>query len=232
MNKLVFYSSKNAHGRMDATGAFIPEAKKFAKFHCIPKEMVIGIDCTRTNPPSRRRAQVLNALRDVEQLEIIAFFCHGWPNGIQFGFKRQHMKQLVGHFPAKSYLKVAMYACLNAENDLRDKDHKNVGPGTDGGFADMMRDEMVRFGMTEGWVDAHKTAGHTTWNPYVVRFPCEDVRDAEWGAEGGGWIVEPGSTYWKKWIRALRKNSGNMRYRFIVEDELTIKKLLSVDPVI
>jgi hypothetical protein len=222
MSKLVFYSNKNSHGRRDATGAFIPEAKKFAKFHGIPDENVIGIDGTKSNPAARRRAQVLNALRDVEQLELLAFFAHGWPNGIQFGFQRKHIQLLVGHFPAKPYLKVVLYACLNAENDKRDRDHRNVGPGTDGGFADLMRDEMVRFGMTEGRVDAHKTAGHTSWNPYVVRFPCEDVQDEEFGAEGGGWIVEPGSTYWKKWVKALRVNVNDIRYNFPMMDEADI----------
>ncbi len=231
MSKLVFYSSKNVKGRKDSTGAFTPEAKKFAKFHGVSDEDLIGIDCTKTNRPGNRRAMVIQELRQRESLELLAFFGHGWPSGIQFGFNKKHINLLVGHLQATNDLKIGLYACLAAENQVRDTDHKNVGPGTDGGFADMLRDEMVRFGITRGWVDAHKTAGHTSWNPYVVRFLCEDVDDPEYGAEGGGWIVEPRSKYWKTWVQALRRNAGGIRYGFMVEDELSIKKMLSGENV-
>lgn len=227
MSKLVFYSSKNSRGKKDATGAFIPEAMKFAEFHGISKENVIGIDCTKTNSPGKRRAIVIDALRQRDNLELIAFFGHGWPSGIQFGFNKKHISMFVGHIFANPALKICLYACLAAENSVRDRDHRNVGPGTDGGFADTLRDEMARSGIKNGWVDAHKTAGHTSWNPYVVRFLCDDVDDPEFGAEGGGWVVEPRSRYWNKWIQALRSNEGNIRYRFTVEDELDIKKMLS-----
>lgn len=227
MNKLVFYSSRNVHGRPDATGAFIPEAKKFAKFHGVPAENLIGIDCTKRNKPGNRRAMVIKELRQRQDVELLAFFGHGWPSGIQFGFKKSHISLLVEHVMAADSLKIGLYACLAAENQVRDRDHVNVGPGTDGGFADMLRDKMVQNGIAVGWVDAHKTAGHTSWNPYVVRFLCEDVDDPEFGAKGGGWLVEPRSAYWKKWVRALRRNIGDIRYRFMVEDELTIKKMLA-----
>lgn len=226
MNGLVFYSAVNSKGRVDATGAFIPEAKKFAESHSIPSDRLIGIDGTSRNPAALRRAQVLNALRNYEDLDFIAFFCHGWPNGIQFGFQRKHIELLVRHFQALPTLRVCLYACLAAENDVRDNELKRLGPATDGGFADLMRDEMVRCGFTMGWVDGHKTAGHTSFNPYVVRFNCDDVDDPEFGAEGGGWVVEPRSTYWKKWISALRHNTHGMRYHFPVMDELHIKTVL------
>jgi hypothetical protein len=99
---------------------------------------------------------------------------------------------------------------------------------TDGGFADLLRDEMVRRGITDGWVDAHKTAGHTSWNPNVVRFLCEDVDDEEFGAEGGFYLVEPRSTYWKKWCAALRDNKSGFRYSFMTKTEFEIKTALEM----
>ncbi len=126
--------------------------------------------------------------------------------------------------------KVTLFACLAAENDVRDKIVSGLGPATDGGFADMLRDEMVRRGLDAGWVDAHKTAGHTSWNPFLVRFLCSYVDDPEFGAEGGAWIVAPRSELWKNWIAALKNQKGAMRYRFPFMTEMMIKLELSGYP--
>jgi hypothetical protein len=226
MSKLVFYSSKDTHGKKDATGAFVPEAKAFARYHVIPDKDVIGIDCTKTNKASNRRAKVIQELLLREDLELLAFFGHGWPSGIQFGIRKGHIRRILDHVRATDDLKVGLYACLTAENEERDTSLKNVGPGTDGGFADTFRDEMVRHGITKGWVDGHKTAGHATWNPNLVRFLCEDVDDRDYGAEGGFYLVEPRSTYWKKWCMALSRNTQNLRYSFILKSELVLKSEL------
>lgn len=223
MSMLVFYSNKNTHGRVDATGAFIPEAERFRDFYGVPDEDFIGIDCTKDNPQHRRRARVFSELAKRDNLGLLAFFGHGWPKGIQFGIKRRHIQEMVAHMNPNDNIVVALYACLAAENDVRDTNIAQVGPGTDGGFADTLRDALVRDkGVTSGWVDAHKTAGHTTWNPNVVRFLCSDVEDPEEGGEGGSYIVAPRSQFWKPWVRSL-KDSPRMRYWFTTQDEIDIK---------
>jgi hypothetical protein len=222
MSILVFYSNTNTHGRVDATGAFIPEAKKFKDFYGVPDEDFIGIDCTVKNK-TKLRNTVFHELSKRENLGLLAFFGHGWPKGIQFGIRLRHIPEMVSHMNPNKDIVVALYACLAAENDVRDTNIAQVGPGTDGGFADTLRDTLVRDkGVTDGWIDAHKTAGHTTWNPNVVRFLCSDVEDPDDGGEGGSYIVAPRSQFWKKWVRAL-KDTRNMRYWFTTHTEIEIK---------
>lgn len=219
---LIFYSSVNTPKKKDATGAFIPEARGFARHYMVPDEHVIGVDCTQQK--RQRREKVLNALATVDGLEGLLFFGHGWPNGIQFGFTRKNLNVLSAAISSRCSddIKVGLMACLTAENDVRDQELEELGPATDGGFADMLRDDLVKAKKTKGWVDGHKTAGHTSWNPYVVRFMC----DADADAEGGAWIVQPGSGMWKRWREALKKNTGGLRYEFFRKDELAIKSYL------
>lgn len=226
-NILVFYSNKNSHGRKDATGAFIPEAKAFAKVHDVPEENVVGLNLVRVTRAVRKRKVLERIYSHQGKLDAIAFFGHGWPSGIQFGFRKGDISPLVKalKFAGNRHLRVLLYACWAAENQVVDKKHNEVGPGTDGGFADLLRDEMVRHGLDLGWVDAHKTAGHTTWNPYVVRFHGRTVEDVERGGEGGSWIVSPKSPYWKKWRNRLTSDRS-FRYEFPFVEEIEILYLL------
>ncbi len=227
-NILVIYSNTDSHGKHDATGAFIPEAEAFAELHGVPQRNMFGVKCPRVNKAIRREhvyAAIEEASRE-RPLGAIAFFGHGWPQGIQFGFNRKLIPELVKFMApprCRSDVVVTLFACLAAENDVRDRGVTNLGPATDGGFADLLRDEMVRQGMIYGWVDGHKTAGHTSWNPNLVRFLCEDVDDPEYGAEGGAWLVAPRSELWRKWIKALKNKKGGMRYRFPFLREMEVK---------
>lgn len=230
-NVLVLYSSKNTKGRKDATGAFIPEAKRFAKAHGVPKDQVVGIDCIGRSY-AKRREQAFQIIHDTgaeAPLDCLACFCHGWPDGIQFGITREHVVNFAALLGRKMNPNavVVLYACLTAENDERDLMHGQVGPGTDGGFADLLRDELVWYDVDRGWVDAHKTAGHVTWNPFVVRFTGKQVKFPIFGAEGGAWIVQPGSASWKNWIAALRSSRiDGLRYHFPFMSEAEIIKSL------
>lgn len=217
-NVLVFYSNTNVQGRKDATGAFIPEAREFRKCHGIPKENFIGIKCPKVKLPIRRE-QVFSKIEEIgsqRPINSIAFFGHGWPQGIQFGIRRGEIPKLVELLAeyATNDVRLVLYACLAAENDVRDKEIGKLGPATDGGFADELRDNMVRAGISNGIVDAHKTAGHTSWNPYVVRFLCSDVVTPEYGGTGGAWLVEPRSESWRSWVKALKDKKRGLRYRF------------------
>jgi len=230
-NILVLYSNKNSRGKHDATGAFIPEAKKFAKLHAVPKENVIGMKLVGV-PKWKRKERTLNIIHNAgtyRDLDAIACFGHGWPNGIQFGLTRPDISTLCALLKRKAAkdLKIVLYACLAAENDVRDSKRVELGPATDGGFADELRDQMVRECIKYGWVDGHKTAGHTSWNPYLVRFRCDAVMSELCGAVGGAWLVQPGSEYWSKWISKLKVNAAGMRYRFPFMSELQIKAELA-----
>lgn len=230
MNILALYSSKNAHGKKDASGAFIPEAKAFASCHKIPDDHCVGMPLVGVSSAVRRQRtlETIYGAGSRKKLDAIAFFGHGWPRGIQFGFRREHIHGLVRVLSSvcAPNVKIILYACLAAENDVREREIKNIGPGTDGGFADMLRDEMVRQGLDLGHVDAHKTAGHTTWNPFLIRFLCEAVEDQEKGGEGGAWIVAPRSQLWKEWVRRLKMNEEDFRYRFPFLTEYQIKREL------
>jgi hypothetical protein len=209
----VFVSSKNSPGMNDAQGAFIPEAQRFVRLHGIPNELVFPIPVVDI-PFAKRRPRVAEHLKTAGQLDGMAFFCHGWQDGMQFGFTRATVPILVDSLVTPAPLfHVAIYGCLTAENDVVDGNVLTVGPGTDGGFADILRDELCRKNFS-GWVDAHKTAGRAAANPFVVRFRTEDVEDRKIGGVGGDWIVCPGSSVWKRWKAALAAEKNGTRFLF------------------
>jgi hypothetical protein len=231
MNILVFYSDKNSKNKHDATGAFIPEAKAFQKYHEISSENMIPVTCVGV-PKYQRKAKVFREIEKAgtkRKIDAIAFFGHGWPSGIQFGIGRKDIPDLAKLISQHCYsdLKIVLYACLTAENDERDKNIKQVGTNTDGGFADLLRDELARNDVDKGWVDGHKTFGHATWNPFCVRFLIDDVVNPEFGAQGGAWLVAPRSQYWRAWVRAMKTS---MRLRFCFLSEFEIKAELAGVP--
>jgi hypothetical protein len=229
-NILIFHSSKNVHGRRDATGAFIPEARKFAKIHGVPDDQVIGVPCIGTSK-AKRRQMVLDGLSKADAwADAVAFFCHGWATGIQFGFGLKQIPELAEMLYDSCFdnAKVILYCCSTAENKEKGN-NRVISVGTDGGFADELRDEMARQGLADCQVDAHLTAGHTTRNPYVVRFLGESVEDKAQGATGGAYLVAPGSQYWRKWRNALwSKVPGlrDLRFEFPFMSELEVKQAL------
>lgn len=230
---LVIYSNTNVKGKRDATGAFIPEARAFSARYDVPIENQFGVKCPNVSKAVRRR-RVLDFLhqrvQEADGIECLALFCHGWPKGIQFGFNLQHIPQLVNAIIKRSEgeLYIPIYACLTAEDEVRDNQKGEIGPATDGGFADLLRDELERNGIKKGWVDGHKTAGHTTWNPYVVRFLMDSVSELDEQGIGGSWLVGPRSQLWREWREALRE--GSFRYEFPFMTELEVKAKLAGFP--
>lgn len=224
MTVLAICPSTNSPGKKDATGAFIPEARKWAKIHD-------GVVEQFDNTPSlaRRRAQVNDILRKHKGAghDGIGFFCHGLTKQIQTGHRLADVHGLatlltdctVDHGPV-----VALYAC-----DAGDTQIKN-GPGGDGGFADALRDALVRCNVRHWWeghVDAHATTGHATTNPYVRRFTCAIAVPSEevLGLVGGEWIVAPGSFHWPSWVKELK---GNLRFHFPFMSENMIRRSLPI----
>lgn len=219
-NPLVFYTSTNSGGKHDATGAFIPEAKTFAKLYSVKSDRIFPVDCTKDNPT--RRKYVFDRITpsvDGKLVDCLAFFCHGWQTGIQFGITMTKIQDLVFRMnnTCSKDVTVVLYACLTADNpnDPNDSsENKDPGPGTDGGFADVLRDSLCRSGLVDCRIVAHKTAAHATMNPFALYFDGDGTPTGinEDSYEGGKWFVEPGSVLWKKWIQKL--HTGNLRFNF------------------
>lgn len=204
INALIFTPDRNVHAN-DWAGAFRPASLQFAHQHGVPESQRCAIDVSQ--PQSEQRGHVRRKIETCAGLEMIAFFCHGWLNGIQLGITRGYVPGLVSSIaavanPAKTF-RVALYAC-SAGGDV------DAGaPGGDGDFADQLRDELCLAGFGACQVDAHATRGHTSQNPHVRRFVGDG---SPTGGQGGSWIVAPRSVHWPVWQRALR--TGDLQYRF------------------
>jgi hypothetical protein len=221
MRTLSIVSTVDTPGKHDATGAFIPEAQAFDKYH--RESTSIGVDCIGI-PRAQRVKFLKNVLPDYYSgnFDIIALFCHGWPGGVQFGFWRKDVGMLADLLmPIMApWCKIVLYACSTAAVTKH-------GPGTNGGFADLLRDALVARGARNGWIDAHLTAGHTTRNPHVVRFKMDP------GAlNGGQYIIDPKSPYWGRWVDALAAPAVagfQMRYGFPTFTREEIETMLVID---
>jgi hypothetical protein len=211
---LAFVPTQDTPGKRDCTGAFLPEARLFTRLHsmsppaCFPNAEGVGFRA--------RGEAVLAALAQRRDLDVVAFFCHGWRDGLQCGFRLGTIDRLADALAVAGtrQLVVALYACDAARDadDARADDTGAAGPGGDGGFADELRDALCRRGLVDCRVDAHVTTAHTTRNPYVRRF---EGGGSVTGGQGGAWLVRPGSRLWRPWVEALRAPSTRpLRLRF------------------
>lgn len=225
-NILAFYSSTNVT-RKDATGAFIPEARAFAKHLEVPDENVIGIDCKNQKAP-KRFEELCVALRDHRNISLVAFFCHGWSSGMQFGMNKKNLPVLVQYLKMNCVKDVhlVLYACSTASTNK--KTRSSSAPGTNNGYADSLRDEMLRQGFRGGWIDAHLTPGHTTENPFVVRFFTEPIFETDWDVPGGEWLVSPKSPLWPQWRKHIQDRKTDFRFHFPLCTELKIYRFLEI----
>jgi hypothetical protein len=228
MNNLIFYSSSNSPGKHDATGAFEPEAKAFL---AINKGRLIPNDCIESLKVTRR-LRIWNALRDEididSDVDSISFFCHGWETGIQMGFSLSSIETLVSNLTVccKPDLRVNLYCCSTADGpDIGDENYPDDdetgtdAPGTDGGFADKLRDALCRNGLVNCRVMAHRTAGHCCKNPAVVLFEGDGTTEGRDGYKGGKWIVDPKDDLWPAW-RAALKTDFRFRFPFMTMEEI------------
>ncbi len=204
MRTLTLAPMYNSPGKKDATGAFQPERAAFC--NCVaPMAYNYAIDNTESK--NTMRAFVLRYIH-VDTPQLLAVFSHGWRTGIQFGFSLANVDELAVELARGcTSVRVALYCCSTGSGP---------GVGGDGGFADMLRDALCRAGAVDCQVDAHDRAGHTTKNPYVVRFMGQGSAT---GGQGGQWIVAPKSKLWGRWVRALR---GDLRFRFPLMDVAAI----------
>lgn len=215
LNGVIFVPDRNKPGRKDMTGAFLPEAVRFATAIGGQTSWIIPINVGKTRR-SREKAVIAGIQKAYEergQLDVVAFFCHGYRYRLQMGFgtrfkvDRVWLGKLAATIAATSAedVSVPLYACSAATSAKNANDQTAAG---DGGFADELRDALCREGATWNTVIGHSTAGHTTRNPYVRVFQGEGTST---GGIGGCWIARPGGPLWKRWVRWMR--TGTNRYQ-------------------
>lgn len=192
----------------DVGGAFMPESYYFSYYNFAPLEstyIVNNGECANIhgrikNPVSytQRKETVLNVLDSLPEnqpKEVIAFFCHGWPTGIQFGFQTDTgvsyrnrsisdvdaLAEAIARI-ATADVKIILYACSAGADD--------------NSFAAQLRDRLVE-SRPLCRIDAHKTRGHSTQNPQVNRFESP-------AGSSGQMIVSPSDgELWRKWSNIL-----------------------------
>ena len=211
MRALIILPQHNSPGKRDVTGAFRPEAKRFAESLHERGFSTHTHAFDNKASKAKRRAEVERAIWEgvfhsdgigIDGLwDVVAFFCHGFTRGMQTGHDMATVGDLAETIALRSSdtVVVPLYACSTAST-------RTGAPGGDGGFADALRDALSERGK-RGHVDAHDTVAHTTKNPRVRRF----WMDGEAAGTGGDWIVAPGSPKWRAWRAALK---GPMRFAF------------------
>lgn len=213
---LIFRPMHNSHAKRDVTGAFAPEADRYIDVVGAKGSMVVAIDNRKSF--EHRRRQVLEVFAEASEdssfFDGVAFFCHGWKDGIQLGFRSRGMEALASSIHdicQHSFPEVPLYCCSTGGDVLTSK----TSPGTgDDSFADLLRDELCRL----AWVDdyaswcrvmAHETVAHTTKNPRVRFF---DGMGSPIGGVGGYRPVRSGSALWSVWRRELRNQKSDFRF--------------------
>lgn len=213
MRALVFAPLRDTPGKADGR-EFQREARAFVKLHGLERGVALF---DPQDELAERRAAILRHVEAVEpgSLSLLALFAHGWPDGVQAGFRCEHVRGLARALKEASapVLTVVLYCCsTGADRDASTDELTDPGPGGEGGFADRLRDELGELGVA-ATVYAHSTAGHTTRNPRVRVFrPGERA--------GGHWLVEPGSELWPSWLRYLHQGEGRLRFPFLTAEQL------------
>lgn len=210
MRILVIYNSKNTpDGGNDANGAFIPEAILFERRRKALGDTVQRIPFDNLLPTRQRAAAFLGLMEKADAFDVFVYLGHGLRNSLvsaQIGaaqrpdFCRLLQKKAID----KTRMVVTLYACSTGETPRTIR-----GPNGDGGFADLLRDDLEALGFTSGWVDGHTTAAHATNNPYTRRFDLGPESNI-----GGEWLVEPKSPDWERWRARLKARAKDDPFRF------------------
>ncbi len=229
---LIFIPKYNSHGKRDVTGAFRPEAKRFADAADptgLGPTVITAFD--NHKPMATRRGEVVDKMdrliADGHMFDTVAFFCHGWADGMQAGFTRKTIGRLagrIGRLTRNPDPVIPLYCCSTGDDPkefargqaIASPYHHGSGPG-EGSFADVLRDEMCALGMVDCRVMGHTTVAHTTKNPHVLMF---DGMGSEYGGVGGYRPVAPGSKLWKAWKRALRNTDLRFRFPYMTVAEI------------
>lgn len=207
MNILVLHASLNTD-KPDATGAFIPEAINFDKFRTSKGDVVQVIPYNNNLPKTKRFEEFKKLIEGANNFDAFVYLGHGLRTGLpSAGVTQANRKEFTDLLAKKALSKkkmiVTLYACSAGETTT-------AQPAGEGGFADKMRDDFVAKGFTDGWIDAHTVAAHATQNPYLRRFYLSKEQEAQ----GGSWLVAPGSPEFAVWRKRLNEKWKTDPFRF------------------
>lgn len=222
---VALYAGHNEHGN-DAGGAFIPQARGFARVRTLAGDRVELRAFDNRGPAASRRRAFLRELEGAceaagGRIDALAYFGHGLRRSLpSAGLAAARIGELAAplHLYGAPRLVVVLYACSAAAGP---RDVRGVVETGDGGYADTLRDALATFGHV-GHVDAHTVAGHTTINRYTRRFHM----DGKGPGIGGTWLVAPGSPHWPAWGAALKSDHG-LRFGFPFMDEAALFRRLA-----
>jgi hypothetical protein len=194
MKGIVFVQAKDRTGRHDATGAFLPGARRFAAKYGLPAPVLLD---ETTHHRKDARASFLTGLQRSSGLEVIAYFGHGVePSAHQraeglasagiWGSDLPRFASLIRQAAAPA-CRVIFYAC---------------SVGTPGGFAE----KLARMLPNTIKVYGHSIAGHACTNPFVTRYPYmpEDTQP---------FVVPVHSPLWSRWHHAMKAEHSDFWLR-------------------
>ena len=149
MRGLIFAQAINMEARHDASGAFIPGARQFARAHGLSEPIWLK--------DKNDRKLMIETIATARDLDVIAYFGHGTRSSLPSADIRwEHLPQLseAVRGAAGANCRVILYACTT---------------GIEGCFANQLA-KILNYDVT---VWGHTCAGHSFTNPYVTRFPYQ-----------------------------------------------------------
>lgn len=192
MDTIIVDPLYNTPGKHDDSGAFEPHAELLKR--------VMGGRAERwsfdnTDLNMLRRFESLCSIRledpDARELKNFIHIGHGFHNHCQCGLDIAHVPDLRDHIPeCRTFI---LLSCSTASAPLHTSLAWNLAhlPG---------KTEIPR-------VLAHTTAGRDVENPYAMLIT----------EHGARYIVGPGTTHWKAWVRFLRTDGWVLMVRAVLE---------------
>lgn len=206
MNHIIFYTATNRPLKKDATGAFVPEAKKYSNYlkRVFPNAHVVLVPIkTRGRMAWQMRKQVEAAFLKYNgevEFDGVSFFCHGWKTGMQFGYKWESGAKRLMKVIEKNNIEVKMinfYSCLVC------KDAEN--------FARWIYKAKTTF-TGNFQVFGHYTAGHTSTNPNIKIY-LDAFKPFMWSKreyDSYNMLVSPTNSDATK--KEMRNDESNLRF--------------------
>lgn len=211
MTWIVARAIKDKVGKKDASRVFIPES------FLVKEALESSGFAVRVVDLVGRPEPLWAALAAMTDLKGLVYLGHGLPLALSSAGLRgraaawelaRRMAAAVPPEPLRG-LRVTFYACSAADNPTK-KGISLDGPGTDGGFADEVRDELCRQACPWSIVYAHATAGHATKNRFLAAF---EGRGSPLGGQGGSAVVRAKGPLWGTWKVAMADPSDEVSLR-------------------
>lgn len=204
---LLFHPTTITPGHIDDAGYFRRNAQAAAALWAREDGLVCHIiPFDNTKSERARRADVAAACAIFGgSVALIAFFCHGWTDGVQAGFTRGTIGAFADLAKAAAapgqLLRIALYACSTGSD--------RFGHDGDNSFADFARDHISDLGLRVQ-IDCHTTPGDATENSHLRRLESP-------AGVGGTLLVDPMNHHVQELLRTLWR----FRFPFKSRDEIT-----------